>query len=56
MHVSILDHIQDLNLHLSGSFKVECDSVTGLAIYGFLLMFNSNDLTQLLYEIEDFEI
>ncbi len=56
MHVSILDHIQHLNFDLSGSLKVKCDSVTGLPTYGFLLMFNSNGLTQLLYEIEAFEI
>ncbi len=31
--------------------RVKCDGVTGLPIYGFLLMFNSNGLTQLLYEI-----
>ncbi len=55
MHVSILDHIQHLNFHLSGSVKVKCDDVTGLR-YGFLLMINSNGLTQLLYEIEAFEI
>ncbi len=56
MHVSVLDHIRHLNFHLSGSLKVKCDSVTGLPIYGFLLVFNSNGLTQLLYEIEAFEI
>ncbi len=41
VHVSILDHIQHLNFDLSGSLKVKCDSVTGLPVYGFLLMFNS---------------
>ena len=51
MHVSILDYIPHLNFDLSGSLKVKCDSVTGLPIYGFLFMFNSNGLTQLLYEI-----
>ncbi len=56
MHVSILDHIRHLNFDLSGSLKVKCDSVTELPIYGFLFMFNSNGLTQLLYEIKAFEI
>ena len=32
----------DLDLNLSRSFKVKCHGVTGLAIYGFTLMVNSN--------------
>ncbi len=56
MHVSILDHIRHLNFDLLDSLKVKFDSVTALPIYGFLFMFNSNGLTQLLYEIEAFEI
>ncbi len=51
MHVSILEHIRHLNFDLSGSLKVKYYSVTGLSIYGFLSMFNSNGLTLLLYEI-----
>ncbi len=50
IHVSILDHIQHLNFDLSGSLKSNV-SATGLPIYGFPLMFNSNGLTLLLYEI-----
>ncbi len=42
MHVSILDHIRHLNFDLLRSLKVKCDSVSGLPIYGFILMFNSN--------------
>ncbi len=42
MHALILDHIQHVNFDLSGSRKVKFDSVTGLPIYGFLLMCNSN--------------
>ena len=42
MHVSNLDHIRHLNFDRSRSLRVECDSVTGLPIYGFLLKFNSN--------------
>ena len=30
------------DLDLSRSFKVKCEGVIGLLIYGFLLMFNSN--------------
>ena len=32
----------DLDIDLSRSLKVKCDSVTGLPIYGFILIFNSN--------------
>ncbi len=42
MHVSLLDHFEHLNFDLSRSLKVKCDSVIGLNIYAFLLMFNSN--------------
>ncbi len=34
--------MSDLGFDLSRSLKVKCDSVIGLPIYGFLLMFNSN--------------
>ena len=51
MHVSIINHIRCFNSDLSASLKVKCDCLTGLPIYGFPLMFNSNGLTQLLYEI-----
>ena len=44
MHVSILDHFQQLNLAFQRSLKVKCDGGTGLPIgvYDFLLVFNSN--------------
>ncbi len=37
-------NLSDLEFDLSRSnvLKVKCDGVIGLAIYGFLLMFNSN--------------
>ncbi len=50
MHVSSLDHILHLKFDLSGSLKVKGDSVPGFHT-GFLLMFNSYGLNQLLYEI-----
>ncbi len=37
-----LRNLSDLELDLSRSLKVKCDSVIGLPIYAFLLMFNSN--------------
>ena len=42
MHVSILDHFQQLNFDLSSSLKAKCDGGTRLPIYDFLLVFNSN--------------
>ncbi len=39
-----LRHLSDLEFDLSRSLKVKCDSVIGLPIYAFLLMFNSNIL------------
>ncbi len=42
MHVSTLDHIWHLNFDLPRSLKAKCDSVIGLPIYAFLLMFNSH--------------
>ncbi len=35
-------NLRDLDFGLSWSFKVKSDGVIGLAIYGFLLMVNSN--------------
>ncbi len=35
-------NLSDLDIDLSRSLKVKCDSVIGLPIYGFLFMFNSN--------------
>ncbi len=37
-----LQKLSDLEFDLSRSLKVKCDSVIGLPIYAFLLMFNSN--------------
>ncbi len=37
-----LQKVSDLEFHLPRSLKVKCKSATGLPIYGFLLMFNSN--------------
>ena len=37
-----LQNLSDLDFDLSRSLKVKSDSGTGLPIYGFLLMFNSN--------------
>ncbi len=34
--------MSDLDFDPSKSLKVQCDSVIGLPIYAFLLMFNSN--------------
>ncbi len=34
--------MSDLEIDLSRSLKVKCESVIGLPIYAFLLMFNSN--------------
>ncbi len=42
MHVSILDHFRHLNIDLSRSLKVKCESGIGLPIYDFLLVFNNN--------------
>ena len=38
----MLRNLSDLEFDLSRSLKVKCDSVIGLPIYAFLLMFNSN--------------
>ena len=48
-----LQNLSDLDFDLSRSLRVKCDSVIGLPIYAFLLMFSSNinDLTLVLYEI-----
>ncbi len=35
-------YLSDLDIDLSRSLKVKCDSVIGLPIFDFLLMFNSN--------------
>ncbi len=35
----MLQNLSDLDFDLSRSLKVKCDSVIGLHIYGFLLMF-----------------
>ncbi len=35
-------NLSDLDFDLSRSLRVKCDSVTGLPIYPFLVMFNSN--------------
>ncbi len=35
-------NLSDLDFDLSRSLKVKCHGVIGLAIYGFLLMINSN--------------
>ena len=37
-----LQNLGDLDFDLSMSLKVKSDGVIGLAIYGFLLMVNSN--------------
>ena len=34
--------MSDLDIDLTRSLKVKCDSVIGLPIYGFLLLFNIN--------------
>ncbi len=38
----MLQNLSDLEFHLSRSCKVKCDNVTGIYVYPFLLMFNSN--------------
>ncbi len=37
-----IQHASDLDFDLLRSPKLKCDGVTGLPIYDFLLMFNSN--------------
>ncbi len=37
-----LQNLRDLDFDLSRSFKVKCDGVIGLSIYGFLLIYISN--------------
>ncbi len=38
----MLQNLSDLDFGLSRSIKVKCDSVIGLSLYAFLLMFNNN--------------